>query len=619
MSTQFYRAVQVLRGESPRATSVAEWRKLREPENPGQNNVWSKPIECWNGCDSQGRPNFQAIGSQNHAQHDAASVGYYEFLAELAEYEMRTGMFAREHGSHAYYYAGPVASKMAALAMARQVHDLGAIQVLSDWLYANWIYEALTATQSGSAWQNRWRRGAMPGLVTQSSSLSEAYSGLIVPGAGMRITTAELTRSHSSGFPRDELLSWALDVPRNRWSNKVRRDNPNGFWDVIIGHLGNVGDFRAPTNPEIWGLTTGRRDRLRKVALHRDPTAISEVLSWYHNKGIAAHYIIHRRGEPQSSQRVELRRYSDGSVEQTVFHSINGNKAGIQFAQWDAKEGTRDLYAAVPHRNTGGNPSWSVHDLDSAVSLSGMVGGKIVNWKIPYLSASGKTLVAKYVFDGEGIRDLFQTVDDPGPDPDPEPDPNPTPTPDPNPTPTPTPDPNPTPVPAPPPTDDNDERRDNLIRALGLFLLLALLNTQNRKENNMLLFKLLSRTLERYLTAAAGTKVTVQSEGGDLSISVPEYFATLHVFNLRHLLTVSGGSLSINPSSEFLDIEVDFSALLESRIEDPVQRALILSLVEQGSGGGLLSLLNSLDGDLIRSLLTNAGIDLFEDDDEEQG
>ena len=110
MATEFYEMCRVLRGEAPLATSAADWRRLATYPD----HVFRGPIEFWNGstmADGLEVRHHAAIGSQNHPKHSAASVGYWPWLAELAEFELRNGVgCCREHGSLNFYWGGPVAA-----------------------------------------------------------------------------------------------------------------------------------------------------------------------------------------------------------------------------------------------------------------------------------------------------------------------------------------------------------------------------------------------------------------------------------------------------------------------------------------------------------------------------
>lgn len=374
-TTEFWNMVQVLRHPQRRAHSAEEVK--RRCITPA--HAWLRPIELWNGASKDGRRHHSAIGSQNHPQHAHGGAGHWEFSRDLADFELKNGIYSREHGSPYYYFAGPLAAKMVSLRLATLEGHEEAVETFRRWFFAVFILESLTAVVLPEPLRNFWRRHPMPGLGPQQTQPGPDYAGVFAACSGMRFSIKEFAHP-SAGTPKDKLLAWALGEKRQDPRNKrINRQTQSAFTDQVVAELCDIGNYHDPTPPEVWGLSPQRRELLRKVVAG-DVQAALEAVEWFNGQDIPGAYRAYRLGKPfgAASQRLRIRRTERG-VETFCFRSVNGNKAGIQYCAIDREKKTRILAAGVRHENlSGANRGWGVrfHKRRRRVSLSGTAFGK---------------------------------------------------------------------------------------------------------------------------------------------------------------------------------------------------------------------------------------------------
>jgi len=372
--TDFWNMVQVLRRPQGRARTPEEVK--RRCVNPA--HAWLQPIEFWNGA-KDGQRHHRPIGSQNHPQHAHAGAGHWELLRDLAAFELKNGLYSREHGSPYYYFVGPLAAKMVGLRLATVEGDDEAVETFRRWFYAVFILEALAAVSLDEPVKNFWWRHPMTEPQPQETQPGPDYRGVFVASAGMRFSVKGFSEP-SSGTPKDKQVAWALEHerhdPRNR---RINRRTQRAFSEQVVAELCDVSNYHDPTPAEDWGLSEDRRELLRRVIAGDVPAAL-EAVGWFNAHGIPGAYKAFRQGRPAppASQRLRVRRTERG-VETICFRSVNGNKAGIQYCAVDQERKTRIFAAGVRHENrSGSNVGWGVrfNKRRRKVHLSGTAFGK---------------------------------------------------------------------------------------------------------------------------------------------------------------------------------------------------------------------------------------------------
>ncbi len=71
--------------------------------------------------------------------------GDYHWMAELCRYEKGHGIFGRELGAPAYYFANVISAKMVALRDARAAGNYTDAKDICESLRCTWAYDALAA------------------------------------------------------------------------------------------------------------------------------------------------------------------------------------------------------------------------------------------------------------------------------------------------------------------------------------------------------------------------------------------------------------------------------------------------------------------------------------------
>ncbi len=393
---EFSRMVRVLRGDVPGARTRAEARQLA----PIPNHLFEGRIEAWNGWrdgkkDHRGPNEAGGIGSQNHPLHAAAAAGWWKWIVDYCRFELENGIRGREQGSPEYYHAGPVAAVMTALALARKEGDDAAERDVSRWLRALWTLDALCATVPEGPGPGRQIKELFqrpPVLEPKVRPMRQDYLGPVVVMPGMRWRQDELGRPSS----RDWLFAWAMDMPRKypRLQGQIQRPNDHAYYPQVFAEIADVAGIQSPTPAEIWGLTDAERQVLRQIVAG-DVDAVESALGYL--DGLVPIYLRFQKGiaDPQRSQRLRVRRFADGSVESYTHRAINGNKPGVQAAQFRAGRAERLIAAAVDGTTRDGqNKGWRVRiDEDShLVHLSGTSFGRYdgpfrgVDFDLPMLS-----------------------------------------------------------------------------------------------------------------------------------------------------------------------------------------------------------------------------------------
>ncbi len=372
--TDFWNMVQVLRHPQGRARTAEDVK--RRCINPS--HAWLQPVKFWNGS-KDGKRHHGPIGSQNHPQHAHAGAGHWELLRDLTRFELRNGIYSREHGSPYYYFVGPLAAKMVGLRLATLEGDDEAVETFRRWFYAVFILEALAAVAVPEPVENLWRRHPMDSLQPQETEAGPDYGGVFVASAGMRFSVKGFSEP-SSGTPKDKHLAWALEHERHDPRNKrINRRTQRAFSEQVVAELCDVDNYHEPTSPEVWGLSQEQRELLRSVVAG-DVQAALEAVAWWNGQSIPGAYKAFRQDKPlgRASQRLRIRR-TDCGAETICFRSVDGNKAGIQYCAVDREKKTRIFAAGVRHENrSGANGGWGVRFFKKRrrVQLSGTAFGK---------------------------------------------------------------------------------------------------------------------------------------------------------------------------------------------------------------------------------------------------
>jgi len=280
---------------------------------PTPSHLWGPGMNftCWNG--NVGCNNNYAIGSQNHPVIAEAARGNYQWVAALCRYEKQHGIFGRELGAPAYYFANVLAAKMVALRDARAAGNYSDAKDIAESLRCVWALNALIAipTARKNVWQN------LHGQIYTNAGDQSWYTGLTCASAGDRWHT-ETNINHDT---HGEYLSWALDWPgRSNSSNNLLNSNGK-WWGEITAQLGGLPYFTQSMAPEVFGLNAAERQKLQDV-VNGDVNAAkwaAQVVAGFGtwkdpNVPVQNCYV-----------KMRIRRTSLGA-EMVYFNSTNGNK-----------------------------------------------------------------------------------------------------------------------------------------------------------------------------------------------------------------------------------------------------------------------------------------------------
>ncbi len=290
-------------------------------ELPTHAYLWNQGMNftCWNG-DLSCTHSF-AIGSKNHPVIAEEGHGNYQWVAALCRYEKQHGIWGRELGAPAYYYANVIAPKMTALRDARAAGDYSAAKDIAESLRCVWAFDALTAiaTPRVNAHIN------IAGQITNNAGDAAFYNGLTCATAGDRWHT-EANINHDA---HGEYLSWALDWQGRSVSPVRNLLTSNGkWWQEITAQLGGKAYYTQSMDPEVFGLNATDRQKLIDV-VNGDVNAAkwaAQVVAGFGtwkdpNVNVADCYV-----------KMRLRRTSLGT-ETVYFNSTNGNKPTQAAAQ----------------------------------------------------------------------------------------------------------------------------------------------------------------------------------------------------------------------------------------------------------------------------------------------
>ena len=225
---------------------------------PEKSKIWKQGMSftCWNGDASCG--NGYAIGSQNHPVMAAMGWGDYKWIAELCRYEKGHGIFGRELGAPAYYYANVLAAKMIALRDARAAGAYADAKDIAESLRCVWAYDALMAsvTPRKNCWIN------LAGQIYTNTGDAAGYDGLTVAAAGDRWHTEDNISSDTHG----NYLTWAIDWQPRSISPNTNFLNSNGkWWGESTAQITGVAYYNLTTDPEAFGLNAAERQKLQDV------------------------------------------------------------------------------------------------------------------------------------------------------------------------------------------------------------------------------------------------------------------------------------------------------------------------------------------------------------------
>ncbi len=229
-------------------------------ELPEKSKIWSKGMNftCWNGSNDPSCGNGFAIGSQNHPVMAAMGWGDYKWIAELCRWEKGHGIFGRELGAPAYYFANVVACKLIALRDARAAGAYADAKDIAESLRCVWAYDALVAaaTPRKNCWIN------LHGQIYTNAGDAAGYDGLTVAAAGDRWHTETNISSDAHGI----FLTWAIDwQPRSITPNKNLLTSNGKWWMENTAQLTGVAYYNLTTDPEVFGLNAAERQKLRDV------------------------------------------------------------------------------------------------------------------------------------------------------------------------------------------------------------------------------------------------------------------------------------------------------------------------------------------------------------------
>lgn len=283
---------------------------------PEQSKIWKQGMNftCWNGDMSCN--NKYAIGSQNHPVMAAMGWGDYKWMAQLCRYEKGHGIFGRELGAPAYYYANVVACKIMALRDARAAGAYTDAKDISESLRCSWAYDALVAaaTPRKNCWIN------LHGQIYTNSGDAATYNGLTVAAAGDRWHTEDNISSDSHGI----FLSWALDwQPRSTSPSKNLLTSNGGWWQENTAHCTGVPYYNQATDPEAFGLTAADRQKLVDC-VNGDASAALYAAQIVANFGTWKDPGVFQL-VPDCYHKIRMRKTSLGA-EIIYFNATNGNK-----------------------------------------------------------------------------------------------------------------------------------------------------------------------------------------------------------------------------------------------------------------------------------------------------
>lgn len=327
-------------------------------ELPEKSKIWKKGMDftCWNGSNDPSCGNGYAIGSQNHPVMAAMGWGDYKWIAELCRWEKGNGIFGRELGSPAYYFANVVAAKIVALRDARAAGDYIDAKDIAESLRCVWAYDALVAsvTPRKNCWIN------LHGQIYTNAGDAATYDGLTVAAAGDRWHTETNISSDSHGI----FLTWALDwQPRSTSPNKNLLTSNGKWWQENVAQCTGVPYYNQTTDPEVFGLNATERQKLRDV-VNGDVNAalwaaqvVANFGTWKDpNVPVADCY-----------HKIRMRKTTDGT-EIIYFNATNGNKpcqAATQiFNNGDYKSIRPNLYHGTGANN--GYVCWVANGLIQA-------------------------------------------------------------------------------------------------------------------------------------------------------------------------------------------------------------------------------------------------------------
>lgn len=285
-------------------------------ELPEKSKIWNKGMDftCWNGSNHQSCGNGFAIGSQNHPVMAAMGWGDYKWIAELCRWEKGNGIFGRELGAPAYYFANVVACKLIALRDARAAGDYTDAKDIAESLRCVWAYDALVA--SATPRKNCWIN--LHGQIYTNAGDAAGYDGLTVAAAGDRWHTETNISSDSHGI----FLTWAIDwQPRSTTPNKNLLTSNGKWWMENTAQLTGVSHFNLTTDPEVFGLNAAERQKLQDV-VNGDVNAALWAAQVVANFGTWKDPNV---PVADCFHKIRMRKTTDGT-EIIYFNATNGNK-----------------------------------------------------------------------------------------------------------------------------------------------------------------------------------------------------------------------------------------------------------------------------------------------------